>query len=133
MVNHHLWTLANFLNIQSISVAYDYLMLTWFKFCDCLSEFSLRISFGLHESNQVDVCVFWCRTWFSAVCLVFCKCHTIHLKEKRLKLMFHPLLLSGLVARLSRLKAQSMKNSGLLLIHRPTQASLKMLLLLWNV
>ena len=38
--------------------------------------------------------------------------------------MFHPLLLGGLDARLSRLKTQKVRDSGLLLIHRLTQAFL---------
>ena len=38
--------------------------------------------------------------------------------------MFHPLWLRGIVNRLSRLRAQTMIDSGLLLIHRPSQAFL---------
>ena len=38
--------------------------------------------------------------------------------------MFHPLWLRGFINRLSRLRSQTMRDLGLLLIHRPSQAFL---------
>ena len=69
-------------------------------------------------------------TWFSVVWLFFCRCLAVPLEEKTLSLMFHhPLFQNGLAIQL---KTQTVKDSGLLLIHNLIQASLKMLLLLWN-
>ena len=85
--------------------------------------------FDYRESNQVDVCVMCLCTWIFAMCLLFCRCLVNLPKEKRLYLMFHhPQLLNKLISHLSHLKTQTVRGSKLLLIHRLTQAFLKMLL-----
>ena len=85
--------------------------------------------FDYRESNQVDVGVMCLCTWIFAVCLFLCRCLANLPKEKRLYLMFHHfLLLNKLVSHLSHLKTQTVRGSKLLLIHRLTQAFLKMLL-----
>ena len=85
--------------------------------------------FDYRESNYVDVRVMCLCTWIFAVCLFLCRCLTDLPNEKRLYLVFHhPLLLNELVSHLSHLKTQTVKGSKLLLIHRLTQAFLKMLL-----
>ena len=85
--------------------------------------------FDYRESNQVDVWVMCLCTWIFAVCLFLCRCLADLPKEKRLYLMFHHfLLLNKLVSHLSHLKTQTVRGSKLLLIHRLTQAFLKMLL-----
>ena len=66
-------------------------------------------------------------TWFSAVWLFFCRCLAVPLEEKTLSMMFHhPLFQNGLTVQL---KTQTVKDSGLYLIHIHTLASFRMLLL----
>ena len=65
-----------------VSVAYDFLVLTWFLFL-WLSEISL-FHILIPESNQTDVCTLWYCIWFFAVCLFSCRWLVVTLKAKTL-------------------------------------------------
>ena len=63
-----------------VSVAYDFLVLTWFLFL-WLSEISL-LHILIPESNKTDVCTLWYCIWFFVVCLFSCKWLLVPLKAK---------------------------------------------------
>ena len=129
---HHYWTSVTCFSIHCFNVAHSHILLTgsrtMFKWYLGLN-FHESPFFDYRESNQVDVGVMCLCTWIFAVCLFLCRCLADLPKEKRLYLMFHHfLLLNKLVSHLSHLKTQTVRGSKLLLIHRLTQAFLKMLL-----
>ena len=65
-----------------VSVAYDFLVLTWFLFL-WLSEISL-FHILIPESTQTDVCTLWYCIWLFAVWLFSCRWLVVPLKAKTL-------------------------------------------------